>query len=130
MSSDGSGSGSNRLLMVWQALAEMYGTLWTESHGPTPSATWRHGLADLADSQIEQGLRETLDSGDQYPPSLPVFRERCKGESMDVRALPDDALVGLAYQHGVSTTGKSRAALERDVAHALRSSECRDLVQQ
>ena len=74
------------LSVLWVAMAEMYGTKWTNHYGDTPNATWAAGLAGLTDRHIDRGINAVMDSGDEWPPSLPKFKSLCKsGEGWQSR---------------------------------------------
>ena len=68
----------NTLSVLWLAMAEAFGTRWTKSMGDLPTATWEAGLRDLNDKQIARGIYHVINSGDEWPPSLPKFKAHCK----------------------------------------------------
>ncbi|MAK37929.1 MAG: hypothetical protein CMC15_17350 [Flavobacteriaceae bacterium] len=67
-------------------MAEMFGTKWTNHYGDEPNTTWAVGLAGLTDKHIARGLNKVIDSGSEWPPSLPTFKAMCKaGEGWQSR---------------------------------------------
>lgn len=67
----------------WLRMAGMFGHTWTSAYGDNPSGigadTWSAALADVSPTQIAHGLRETLATGAEFPPSAPRFRAMCLG---------------------------------------------------
>lgn len=55
----------------------IYGHRWTSSYGEKDDSTWRKGLADVTPDQVGIGLERCRTSGDEWPPTLPIFRGRC-----------------------------------------------------
>lgn len=45
--------------------------------------TWASGLRGLTGEQIANGLRECVDCGESWPPTLPEFVSMCKGKSIN-----------------------------------------------
>lgn len=43
--------------------------------------TWASGLRGLTGDQIANGLRECVDCGESWPPTLPEFVKMCKGSA-------------------------------------------------
>ena len=71
------------MLVLWVSMAEMYGTKWTHHYGDEPNTTWACGLAGLTDRHIARGINAVIDSGEEWPPSLPKFKSLCKsGENL------------------------------------------------
>lgn len=74
------------MLTLWTRMNEIYGHRWAGSFGPFRvrgrisgvAETWRKGLAGLNSADIARGLRECLDTGEAWPPSLPEFRAMCR----------------------------------------------------
>jgi len=67
-------------------MAEMFGTKWTHHYGETPLTSWAVALADLTDRHIARGINAVMDSGEEWPPSLPKFKSLCKaGEGWQSR---------------------------------------------
>lgn len=67
----------------WVRMATMFGHSWVSQYGAEPAGlagdTWGTVLAGLTGEQIAQGMRETLASGSDWPPSAPRFRAMCIG---------------------------------------------------
>lgn len=59
-------------------MARIYGHKWT-SIAESDDGTWLAGLQDLTPENIAIGLGALLQSGDEWPPSLPEFRDCCLG---------------------------------------------------
>lgn len=61
----------------------MFGHTWVSQYGAQPDGiaadTWAVALGGLSGSQIATGLRETLLTGGEWPPSAPRFRRMCFG---------------------------------------------------
>lgn len=70
-------------------MGHLYGYKWTGFYGDAAvsddgdltdaAITWGSGLAGLTGQQIANGLHACLDREDKWPPSLPEFRQLCKG---------------------------------------------------
>lgn len=45
--------------------------------------TWASGLRGLTGEQIANGLRECVNCGESWPPTLPEFVKMCKGSSIN-----------------------------------------------
>ena len=60
-------------------MADMFGALWTNSHGIKPDErnVWAAALSGLDEQQIKKGLGVLTKSGREFPPSAPVFRKMC-----------------------------------------------------
>ncbi len=82
----------NRLIArVWTRMAEVYGHKWVSQYGEcsdsdgnltSAAKTWAEGLASLGDQEmqmrlISRGFSKIVESGDEWPPSLPQFLEMC-----------------------------------------------------
>lgn len=65
------------IALLWERMAMIYGHRWTSSYGDKDDGTWLSGLADITPEQIGLGLEKCRTSGDEWPPTLPVFRARC-----------------------------------------------------
>lgn len=60
--------------------ASAYGESAIEGNDITEAArTWSSGLRGLTGEQIAQGLRECINCGASWPPTLPEFVKMCKG---------------------------------------------------
>ena len=65
---------------LWTRMTEIYGHKWTTNYGtPADGAfdTWTKALADLTSEQIAQGVRRCMSRADEWPPTLPAFRQLC-----------------------------------------------------
>jgi hypothetical protein len=61
-------------------MTAIYGHRWLSSYGPTDTDdTWAAGLTNLSPSQIGEGVTACINSGEEWPPSLPKFRALCLG---------------------------------------------------
>lgn len=72
---------------VWTRMAEVYGHKWTSQYGEvsddsghlsSAARTWAQGLAQLSLEEISIGFSRMVESGDEWPPSLPEFRKLCQ----------------------------------------------------
>ena len=45
--------------------------------------TWASGLSGIAGEKIADGLRECIDCGEAWPPTLPEFVAMCKGKALN-----------------------------------------------
>jgi hypothetical protein len=63
--------------MVWSALAQMYPSIFVAKYGEKPLPVWRTQLKDIPLERLQRGLRLTLHSKSEYPPSLPTFIMYC-----------------------------------------------------
>jgi len=64
-------------------MSRIYGHLWLTNFGESDDGTWLEGLRGLTTANLGVGLRQTINSGGQFPPSLPEFRDLCLGISDD-----------------------------------------------
>jgi hypothetical protein len=70
---------------LWEAMTAAYGARWSSQYGALPTAPdnvltpaakmWAHGLQGM---NLQRGVRAAIASGDEWPPTLPAFRELCK----------------------------------------------------
>lgn len=60
-------------------MSAMFGHRWTSSYGESvdPDRVWSATLAGLSEGQIREGMRAVAQSGLDWPPSAPQFREFC-----------------------------------------------------
>jgi hypothetical protein len=63
--------------MVWSAMTQLYGEAWIKKFGPEPTEVWRKMLIGIPNDRIKRGLRACVESGSDFPPSLPKFLEYC-----------------------------------------------------
>ena len=77
---------------LWERLGHIYGHKFTSTYGETAydncelteaAKTWASGLRGLTGEQIANGLRECVDCGEAWPPTLPEFVKMCKGSSLN-----------------------------------------------
>ena len=75
---------------LWERLTHIYGHKFASAYGETATEgnnlteaarTWSSGLRGLTGEQIASGLRECINCGASWPPTLPEFVKMCKGES-------------------------------------------------
>lgn len=60
-------------------MAGMFGISKVESTlGRADDGTWLAGLQDMSTRDLARGLKRLLDSGKEWPPSLPEFRKMCQ----------------------------------------------------
>lgn len=93
----------------WLRMAGMFGHTWASQYGDNPSGigadTWSAALADISPMQIAHGLRETLATGAEFPPSAPRFRAMClsvpslASVKYTIRTKQYDRFVALVMQH-------------------------------
>lgn len=81
------GGNDQQTLAVFKAFRLAYGNVWTVQISTTRSrremfAYWGNGLADLTPEQIRHGLKHLP----EQPPSLPAFRNLCRGASSVTQA--------------------------------------------
>ena len=55
----------------------MFGTRFTSTYGEDPCKSWAIGLGDITAFQIDRGIDNLINSGEEWPPSLPKFRKLC-----------------------------------------------------
>lgn len=63
--------------LVWSEMAQMFGKAWVDKHGEQPNDIWRKMVNGIGEERVLRGLRKTLDSKSDFPPSLPKFMEYC-----------------------------------------------------
>jgi hypothetical protein len=67
----------------WLRMAAMFGHPWVSQYGAAPDGvageTWAAALSGITPVQIAEGLRATLATGAEWPPSAPRFRAMCLG---------------------------------------------------
>ena len=73
---------------LWERLTHLYGHKFASVYGVSAvnqsgltetAKTWASGLNGLTGEQIANGLRECVDCGAAWPPTLPEFVGMCKG---------------------------------------------------
>lgn len=99
----------------WQRMSEIYGHRWVSSYGAVPSDTWARGLAGFTGAQIARGLAACLKTTEEWPPSLPAFRDRC----LTVQNVPE-ANTAWEDAHAIARRWKRPAdCLHPAIWHAL-----------
>lgn len=70
---------------MWKVMSDMFGELWTNKRGVIPdnSDYWVVTLSQLTDKQIKTGCDLVENSGKEFPPKLPAFKEMCLTRSLD-----------------------------------------------
>ncbi len=73
-------------------MVRIYGHRWSSSYGECDDGTWFKGLYDVSPEQIGVGLEKCRTSGDEWPPTLPIFLDRCLPRKVEAvpyhKALP------------------------------------------
>lgn len=69
--------------LLWERMAMIYGHRWVSSYGERDDGTWLKGLHDVTPDQVGVGLEKCRTSGDEWPPTLPIFRDRCLPEKKE-----------------------------------------------
>lgn len=59
-------------------MSALYGKRWTDEWGPEPHPLWKSELSSMTPAEAAIGWRACRASGDQWPPTLPVFLDRVK----------------------------------------------------
>ncbi len=62
---------------LWSAMAEIYGSQWTNEYSEQPNAQWVMEIKKLTMVQIAQGIEMCKQSGSPYVPRLPQFLAYC-----------------------------------------------------
>ena len=65
------------MIDLWVSFAEIYGHKWTSSFGTTPNNSWIAGLSGMTVSDVMFGINAVINSGSDWPPSLPEFISMC-----------------------------------------------------
>ena len=74
---------------LWERMTHIYGHKFASAYGESAiegnnlteaARTWSSGLRGLTGEQIANGLRECINCGASWPPTLPEFVKMCKGE--------------------------------------------------
>ena len=55
----------------------MFGHRWISNFGEKDDGTWLEGLRGLTPKDLANGLRKTINANEEWPPSLPIFRNHC-----------------------------------------------------
>ena len=62
---------------LWSAMAEIYGSQWTNEYSEQPNGQWFMEIKKLTMPQIAQGIEMCKQSGSPYVPRLPQFLAYC-----------------------------------------------------
>jgi hypothetical protein len=63
-------------------MTAIYGHKWSSQYGDYDmDDTWLYGLRDITNEQIGAGVQRCIDSKDEWAPTLPEFKARCKPTS-------------------------------------------------
>lgn len=65
---------------VYRRMTRLYGHRFTSNFGETDDGTWLMALSGLKRSDLSRGLTALLKTDDDWPPSVPRFRQMCMGE--------------------------------------------------
>jgi len=81
---------SNKIMTnLWERFTHIYGHKFASAYGESATdgnnlteaaRTWSSGLRGLTGEQIANGLRECINCGASWPPTLPEFVKMCKGK--------------------------------------------------
>lgn len=75
---------------LWERMTHIYGHKFASAYGESAiegnnlteaAKTWASGLRGLTGEQIADGLRECINCGESWPPTLPEFVKMCKGKT-------------------------------------------------
>lgn len=103
------------LVNLWERFSHIYGYKFTATFGESAikdnhltetAETWGVGLRELSGEQIAIGLRECVNCGEAWPPTLPEFVKMCKGDSVND--------LGLNYKPPYHTEFKRDRAIGSD----------------
>ena len=82
------------IALLWMRLGKIYGHKWESSYGESDDGTWLQGLTGVTPDQVAHGLSIIMEVGEDWPPTLPVFRKMCIGEH-EIEKKPNE--FGLDY---------------------------------
>ena len=77
---------------LWERLTHIYGHKFASAYGESATdgnelteaaKTWASGLRGVTGEQIASGLRECVNCGESWPPTLPEFVAMCKGKQVN-----------------------------------------------
>ena len=60
---------------LWHSMMDLYGKTWIDQFDREPKAAWVEVVGKYSGDQIRAALYVLIQRGDQYPPTLPAFRE-------------------------------------------------------
>ena len=64
---------------LWRTMTRLYGHRWITNYGQADDGTWLRVLQNLDPQHIGRGVEKCLDNHRDWPPTLPQFRDLCKG---------------------------------------------------
>ena len=110
---------SDRVERLWKRMQRVYGAKWASQYGDTDDGTWTTALAEFSEAEVFAGIQACIDSGDEWPPSLPQFRALCRPaprENAAMYRLPPERqlphlLTDEARASGRANIAKLRASL-------------------
>lgn len=69
---------------LWFAMIKMFGSRWTREYGDVDDGSWLKALNGLTPEQLVTGTKRCIDSGREWPPSLPKFVSMCYPDPEDI----------------------------------------------
>ncbi len=86
----------NQLIVyLWSAMAEIYGSQWTNEYSERPNSQWRMEIQKLTMAQIAKGIEMCKQNGSPYVPRLPQFLAYCNdGLTKEQRAFQAQCRAG------------------------------------
>ena len=80
-------SDSERTLLAWSALVEVYGSAVHREYGETPPRLWREAISSLSDEELRLGFTSLIEEKRQFAPNLTEFVAACRPKTSTVRYL-------------------------------------------
>ena len=123
---------------LWERMTHLYGHKFSAAFGeraanPDGSLTdvahtWAGGLRGITGAQLAAGLRTCIESGNEWPPSLPEFRAMCLPKCVplwhqEARTRPELAYIALPRP---ALTPERREEYLRRMSAALKSPTRKD----
>lgn len=87
--------------------SQKVGAMWADSDRDEVKAVWAEALGRFAGQTIAAAVRGLIDSGSQWPPTLPEFSEACRVAAVNRR----DQALALAAPGGTVTTREEAAEI-------------------
>lgn len=86
---------------LFSRLAAFYGsqklaTMWVDADMAEVKAVWAEQLGRFEPTSISAALQRLIDSGNQWPPTLPEFCELCRQAAVARRGAQDAAVLLMA----------------------------------
>lgn len=110
-----------RLIPMWAALADAYGSAFINQFGEEPNDAWAVGLSPFSDDQIHDAFVEVLSRDSDFAPNLATFIKALKrdadqdriaaAQQRSARALPEPDIVPLAPGEAAPYINQMRAML-------------------